>query len=131
MENLSNKSYENRIEDIKNNLFCGGGIGQAEALIYHLMDETSDKDTPLSASCVLRVIANMIDNYTRMINETAFVPVELFMSGKPGYAYPCLDNDLKFCVMYYGTDDWNYVKYVIPYYNVYKANEIINKHNGH
>ena len=73
----------------------------------------------------------MIDNYTRMINETSFVPIELFMSGKPGHSYPCLDNDLKFCVKRFGTVEWDNVKYVMPYYNKMKAQEIINKHNGY
>ena len=59
-----NKTYEDRLNDIQNNLFIGGGIGQAKDLMYHLMDDTQQYKATLGASTVLGVIGKMIEEYS-------------------------------------------------------------------
>ena len=121
-----NKTYEDRINDIKDNLFIGGGIGQAETLMYHLLDSTNKDSTSLNASKVLRIIADMIDNYTRIIKYGSFVKVDRCFSLVDKRTYPCLTNDMQFVLRKYGTPEWEDVEFVMPYLDVNRANDIIN-----
>ena len=74
-----NKTYEDRLNDIQNNLFIGGGIGQAKDLMYYLMDDTQQYKATLGASSVLDVIGKMIDNYVRIIKYNSFVNFFLYI----------------------------------------------------
>ncbi len=126
MGNISNKSYEDRINDIQNNLFAGGGIGQAKDLLYHLMDDTQRYSAALEASTVLNVISKMLDDYARIIKYNSFVKVDRCFSLVDKRTYPCLTNDMKFVLRKYGTPEWEDVEYVLPYLDVNRANDIIN-----
>ena len=126
MGNFSNKSYEDRINDIQNNLFTSGGIGQAKDLMYHLMDDTQRYSAALEASAVLDVISKMLDDYVRIIKYNSFVKVDRCFSLVDKRTYPCLTNDMKFVLRKYGTLEWDDVEYVMPYLDVNRANDIIN-----
>lgn len=126
MENFSNKSYEDRLNDIQNNLFIGGGIGQAKDLMYHLMDGTQQYKASLGASNVLDVIGKMIDDYIRIIKYGSFVKVDRCFSLVDKRTYPCLTHNMEFVLRKYGTPEWEDVEFVMPYLDINRANDIIN-----
>ena len=110
------EEYNNRLENIKKNLYLGGGVGQAHSFLISLM--TGYGHMPdIDPSLVLNDIGNIIKSYQGLISTSGIVPIKNFYNGKKHNAYACIDNDLKFCVRHYGEDDWKDIKYVFPYMN--------------
>jgi len=136
MEDLNNKSYEDRIKDIKNNLYLGGGIGQANVLLDAMMSPFGSKEFGLSdidTTHILNSIAQQIKQLIRTIKDGGIMPIKLFecvKMGKDHHPYACLDNDLKFCVKHYGEDTWKDILYVFPYMNCTTAFDITYKYDN-
>jgi len=135
MEDLNNKSYEDRIKDIKDNLYLGGGIGQANVLLDIMMSPFGGKEfgyADIDPTHVLVSVAQQIKQLTRTVKDGGIMPIKLFeiaKLGKAHYPYACLDNDLKFCVKYYGEDTWKDILYVFPYMNCTTAFDITFKYD--
>ena len=135
-ENLYSKSYEDRLETIKNNLYIGGGIGQANSLLS-IMLSPYGKDfgvSDINPEDVLLIISNQIKNMRKTIKDGGIVPIKIFESNFKGvhrlhHAYACLDKNLKFCVKHYGEDDWKDILYVFPYMNCTTAYDVSFKYD--
>ena len=60
MSDFVNKSYEDRIKDIKDNLYVGGGAGQANVLLNVMMSSFSQHEfTGHSDISVDNVLSNI------------------------------------------------------------------------
>lgn len=117
------EEYKNRLENIKSNLYLGGGVGQAHSFLTTLM--TGFGQMPdIDPTLVLNDIGNIIKIYQRLISTSGIVPIKNFYNGRKHDAYACLDNDLKFCVKHYGEEDWKDIKYVFPYMNCTTAFDV-------
>jgi len=131
-----NKDWNERIEDIKNNLYLGGGQGQASALMSILMSPYAQKDfghSDLDVSDILSSIGRQINELRSTIRNGGIVPIKVFESALKNVAqnhmaYACLDTNLKFCVKHYGEDDWKDILYVFPYMNSITAYDVSFKH---
>ena len=122
------EEYNNRLENIKNNLYLGGGVGQAHSFLTSLMTgygKTPDIDPIL----VLNDIGNIIKSYQRLISTSGIVPIKNFYNGQKHNAYACLDKNLKFCIKHYGEEDWKDILYVFPYMNCMTAFDISFKYD--
>ena len=117
------EEYKNRLENIKSNLYKGGGEAQGHAFLTELMMGMGQMPD-IDPSLVLHDIGNILKIYQRLISTSGIVPIKNFYSGRPHDAYACLDNDLKFCVKHYGEDDWKDIKYVFPYMNCTTAFDV-------
>lgn len=132
MEDFNNKTWENRIEDINNNLYIGGGSGQASALLSIMMSPFGGKEFGNRSIDVYDVLANIshqIKELTRVVQDGGIVPIKIFENSLKGMhrnhdAYACLDKNLKFCVKHYGEDDWKDILYVFPYMNCNTAYDV-------
>lgn len=132
MENIKDKSYEDRIKDIKENLYAGGGAGQASILLNAMMSPFSHKEfgyTDINVTDVLNSISQQIRELTRTIRDGCIVPIKFFENNMKGMhrqhdAIACLDKNLKFCVKHYGEKDWNDILYVFPYMNCMTAFDV-------
>jgi len=122
------KNYEDRIEDIKQNLYIGGGEGQAHSLLTAMMMGLGNAPD-IDPKWVLSDIGHIIKTYQRLIATSGIVPIANFMSGKEHEAYACLDKDLKFCVRHYGENDWKDILYVFPYMNTTTAFDVSFKYD--
>lgn len=113
-----------RIDNILNNLYSGGGVGQCRSLLYCLLDSGDIK-----TSDVFDTIENIIITKKRCI-ENFIIPIDrcdyLYQNGEK---LACLDKDLKFCVAEKGTPEWDNVAFVMPHYDVNKATSLICSHN--
>lgn len=118
-----NKSYEDRINDIRHDLYEGGGEGQAHALLTTMMSGLGELPS-IDPVKVLNDIGHILKQYQRIILSGGIIPVNQFRSGQPHNAYACLDNELKFCVRHYGEDDWKDILYVFPYMNCTTAYDV-------
>ena len=123
MGNINNKSYEDRIKDIKDNLYTGGGAGQASVLLEVMMSPFGSKDfgyADIDPINILVSIGTQLKQLIRTVKDGGIMHIksfETFKLGKDHHPYACLDNDLKFCVKYYGEDNWKDILYVFPYMN--------------
>ena len=132
---INNKSYEDRIKDIKNNLYLGGGIGQANTLFDIMLSPYGSKEfghSDIDPTYILNSIGQQIKQLIHTIKDGGIMPIKLFESlnfGKEHYAYACLDNDLKFCVKHYGEDNWKDILYVFPYMNCHTAFDVSFKYD--
>ena len=133
MEDFNNKSFEKRIEDIKNNLYIGGGAAQAGVILNVMMSSFSNKEftgaSDISIDSVLSNISQEIKLLKRIVNNGGIVPIKMFENDfkrmiRPHDCYPCLDKDLKFCVKHYGEEDWKDILYVFPYMNSMTAFDV-------
>jgi hypothetical protein len=132
MEDLNNKSYEDRIKDIKNNLYIGGGELQANTLLDIMMSPFGSKEfgyADINVSNILNNISRQIRELIRVVKNGGIVPIKIFESNfkgvhRPHAAYACLDKNLKFCVKHYGEKDWNNILYVFPYMNSMTAFDV-------
>ena len=138
MEDFTNKSLEKRIEDIKNNLYIGGGAGQANVLLNVMMSSFSQREftghSDISIDNVLSNISQEMKHLKRVVRDGGIVPIKFFESQfkgsiRPHDCYACLDNDLKFCVKHYGEDDWKDILYVFPYMNCMTAFDVTFKYD--
>ena len=122
MEDFSNKSYKDRIKDIKDNLYVGGGAVQASILLAALMSPYNKEfgQSDIDVADVLNTISQQIQSLRRTVKDGGIMPIKTFESlsvCQQHNAYACLDKDLKFCVRHYGEDDWKDILYVFPYMN--------------
>ena len=122
MGDFSNKSYEDRIKDIKDNLYVGGGAAQASFLLAALMSPYNKEfgQSDIDVADVLNTISQQIQTLRRTVKDGGIMPIKIFESRgvfQQHNAYACLDKDLKFCVRHYGEDDWKDILYVFPYMN--------------
>ena len=138
MEDFNNKSYEKRIEDIKNNLYIGGGAVQAGNILNVMMSSFSNKEftgaSDISIDLVLSIISNEIKSLKRIVRDGGIVPIKMFENYfkgmiRPHDCYACLDKDLKFCVRHYGEEDWKDILYVFPYMNCSTAFDVTFKYD--
>lgn len=137
MEDLQNKDWNKRLEDIRNNLFLGGGQGQAESLLSILISPYG-KDFGVSdfkAEDVLAIIGNQISQLKRTVRDGGIVPIKLFENSfkqciQKHMGYACLDTNLKFCVKHYGDEDWKDILYVFPYMNINTAYDVTFKYEN-
>ena len=138
MEDFKNKSYEKRIEDIKNNLYIGGGAVQAGNILNVMMSSFSNKEftgaSDISIDLVLSIISNEIKSLKRIVRDGGIVPIKMFENYfkgmiRPHDCYACLDKDLKFCVRHYGEEDWKDILYVFPYMNCSTAFDVTFKYD--
>ena len=117
------KEVQNRLDNIKTNLYLGGGVGQAHSFLTSLM--TGYGNMPdIDPALVLNDIGNIIKSYQRLISTSGIVPIKNFYNGRKHDAYACLDKNLKFCVKHYGEEDWKDIKYVFPYMNCTTAFDV-------
>lgn len=128
-EDLYTKDWNKRIEDIKNNLYLGGGIGQANSLLSIMMSPYG-KDfgvVDIDPIDMLTLIGNQIQSLRKTIKNGGIVPIKLFEQSfqkSTHMAYAVLDKNLKFCVKHYGDKDWKDILYVFPYMNCTTAYDI-------
>ena len=118
MNDLKNKTYKDRINDIKNNLYIGGGIEQAKNLLYHLMDSTGSLSPVIQPSDMFNVLFNFKYN--------SFIKVDNCLLLVNKQTYPCLTYNMEFVLRKYGTSEWNDVEYVMSFFDINRANDIIN-----
>lgn len=139
MEDFNNKSYEKRIEDIKNNLYIGGGAAQAGSILNIMMSSFSNKEftgaSDISVDLVLSIISGEIHSLKRIVRDGGIVPIKMFENCfkgmiRPHDSYACLDKDLKFCVRQYGTENWKDILYVFPYMNCSTAFDVTFKYDN-
>lgn len=136
MEDLNNKSYEDRIKDIKDNLYMGGGVGQANVLLDIMMSPFASKEfgyADIDPSNILIGIAQQIKQLIRTVKDGGIMHIESFETfklGKDHYPYACLDKNLKFCVKHYGEEDWKNILYVFPYMNCMTAFDVTFKYDN-
>jgi hypothetical protein len=137
MEDFNNKSWEDRIKDIKNNLYIGGGEVQANALLDIMMSPFGSKEfgyADINVSNILNSISRQIRELIRVVKDGGIVPIKIFESNFKGVhrqhdAYACLDKNLKFCVKHYGEEDWKDILYVFPYMNCMTAFDVSFKYD--
>jgi hypothetical protein len=136
MGDINNKSYEDRIKDIKDNLYAGGGAGQESILLDVMMSPFGSKEfgyADIDPTNVLVSIGNQLKQLIRTVKDGGVIPIKLFEGvkmGKDHHPYACLDNDLKFCVKHYGEDTWKDILYVFPYMNCTTAFDITFKYDN-
>lgn len=139
MDDFTNKSYEDRIQSIKDNLYAGGGIGQANVLLNIMMSSFGQREftghSDISIDAVLSNISQELKNLKRIVRDGGIVPIKIFESQfkgsiRPHDCYACLDKNLKFCVKHYGEDDWKNILYVFPYMNCSTAFDVTFKHDN-
>ena len=82
MEDFNNKSYEKRIEDIKNNLYAGGGAAQANIILDIMMSSFSKKEftgaSDISIDSVLSNISKEIKTLKGIVRNGGIVPIKMF-----------------------------------------------------
>lgn len=136
MEDYTNKSYEARIKDIKDNLYIGGGLGQANILLDAMMSPFGSEEfgyADIDSAHILANVAQQIKQLIRVVKDGGVMPIKFFESmklGKVHHPYACLDNNLKFCVKHYGEDTWKNILYVFPYMNCMTAFDITFKYDN-
>jgi len=138
MSDFTNKSYEDRIKDINDNLYAGGGEAQGNALLNIMMSSFSHKEftgeSDISINTVLSNISQEIKSLKRVIRDGGIIPIDVFEDSfkgmhRPHDAYACLDKHLKFCVKHYGEKDWKNILYVFPYMNSMTAFDVTFKYD--
>ena len=125
MNDLKNKTYKDRINDIRDNLYIGGGVEQAKKLLYHLMDSTGSLSQVIQPSDMFNVLSNLYDNYANIIKYNSFIKVDKCFPLVNKQTYPCLTYNMEFVLRKYGTTEWNDVEYVMPFFDINRANDII------
>ena len=139
MEDFNNKSYEKRIEDIKNNLYVGGGAAQANIILDIMMSSFSKKEftgaSDIPIDSVLSNISKEIKTLKGIVRNGGIVPIKMFENHfkgmtRPHDCYACLDKNLKFCVKHYGEEDWKDILYVFPYMNSMTAFDVTFKYDN-
>lgn len=118
-KDFTNKDWSERIEDIKNNLYLGGGKGQADSLIATMLSPYGKNfgQSDIDVHTTLASISAQIRSLKQTVLSGGIVPIKIFENSfkrtiQNHMPYACLDNDLKFCVKHYGEKDWKDIKYV-------------------
>ena len=112
---------EKKFENIKNELFVGGGYPQATFLLEALLCN----EKVVKMEDMLRIIGRNFDRTCEQLEKDCIIPIDRYdYLAKEGRKYVCLDTDLKFCILEKGKDEWGNAKFVFPYFDIYKAAEI-------
>ena len=90
------------------------------------MDSTVNLAPAIQPSDMLSVLSNLYDNYTSIIKYHSFIKVDKCFSLINKKTYPCLTYNMEFVLRKYGTPEWSDVEYVMPFFDVNRANDIIN-----
>lgn len=130
-KDFTNKDWAERIEDIKNNLYLGGGKGQADSLIATMLSPYGKNfgQSDIDVHTTLTSISAQIRSLKQTVLSGGIVPIKIFENSfkrtiQNYMPYACLDNDLKFCVKHYGEKDWKNIKYVFPYMHTTTAFDV-------
>ena len=81
MEDINNKSYEDRIKDIKDNLYIGGGAGQASVLLDIMMSPFASKEfgyADIDPSNILIGISQQIKQLIRTVKDGGIMHIKSF-----------------------------------------------------
>ena len=112
---------EKKFENIKSELFTGGGYGQALMLLELLICN----EGIVKVEDLLKIIGRNFDRKCEQLSKDCIIPIDRYdYLAKEGKKYVCLDKDLKFCILEKGKEEWDNVAYVLPYFDIYKAAEI-------
>ena len=112
---------EKKFENIKNELFLGGGYSQALFLLEALLCD----EKIVKMEDMLGIIGSNFDKKCKQLSKDSIISIDRYdYLAKEGKKYVCLDKDLKFCILEKGKEEWNNVAYVLPYFDIYKAAEI-------
>ena len=101
-EDFTNKDWPERIEDIKNNLYLGGGKGQADSLIATMLSPYGKNfgQSDIDVHTTLASISAQIRSLKQTVLSGGIVPIKIFENSfkrtiQNHMPYACLDNDLK------------------------------------
>ena len=112
---------EKKYDNIKSELFLGGGYGQALMLLEALLCN----DKVVKMEDLLRVVGRNFDIKCEQLHKDCIISIDRYdYLAKDGKKYVCLDKDLKFCILEKGKEEWKNVKFIFPYFDIYKAAEI-------
>ena len=112
-----------KLENIKHELFSGGGIHQALFLLETLL---CCDDNTFNMEDVLRRIGREYDNLNEKLKIRFIIPIVNFdYLAENGKEYVCLDTDLRLCVKKKGDADWHDVAFVMPYADVSSIRRMI------
>lgn len=135
MENV-NKEKE-KYDKIVDNLYEGGGLGQAINFMSTLMSPYASSDFGFAIfepKHALDIISRQITELTRNVSNGGIVHISTFntllktQSYRKSKAFACLDKDLKFCVRHYENEEsFNDILYVFLYLDAVTAYDIVNK----
>lgn len=120
------KTYTNKINQILNILYAGGGRGQAKDLLKFMLDNEY-----IYPEDVLDNISQLLSERKRLLEQDYILPInrcDYFL--EDGKTYTCLDKDLKFCICMKGTPEWNDVSHVLPRFNSQRAYELIHQYEN-
>ena len=112
----------NKFNNVKNELFKDGGYPQAMAILSAIICD----DGIIKLRDLLQMIGWHCDDMKEKLEKNYIIPIERYdYLAKVGKKYACLDKDMKFCIREKGKSEWNDVSHVMPYYDIYKAAEIL------
>lgn len=120
------KDYKIKIDSILNNLYGGGGRGQAKDLLKFMLDNED-----IHPEDVLSDIAQLLSERKQLLERDCILPINrcnYFL--EDGKTYTCLDKDLKFCIRKKGTAEWGDVSHVLTRFNPQRAFELIHQYEN-
>jgi hypothetical protein len=120
------KDYKIKIDSILNNLYAGGGRGQAKDLLKFMLDNDD-----IHPEDVLSDIGQLLSERKQLLERDCILPIkrcDYFL--EDGKTYTCLDKDLKFCICKKGTPKWKDVSHVLTRYNPQRAFELIHQYEN-
>ena len=111
-----------KFNNVKNELFKDGGYPQAMAILSAIICD----DGIIKMRDLLQVIGWHCDGMKEKLEKNCIIPIERYdFLAKDGKKYACLDKDMKLCIREKGKNEWSDVSHVMPYYDIYKAAEIL------
>lgn len=120
------KDYNIKIDSILNNLYAGGGRGQAKDLLKFMLDNDD-----IHPEDVLSDIGQLLSERKQLLERDCILPINrcnYFL--EDGKTYTCLDKDLKFCIRKKGTPEWGDVSHVLTRFNPQRAFELIHQYEN-
>ena len=120
------EDYNIRIDEIRNNLYNGGGRGQCKDLIKIMLDNED-----IRPDDVLSDIAQLLSERKQLLEEDCILPIkhcDYFL--EDGKTYACLDKDLKFCIRKKGIPGWEDVSHVFTRFKAQRAFELIHQYEN-
>ena len=120
------KDYKIKIDSILNNLYAGGGRGQAKDLLKFMLDNED-----IHPEDVLSDIGQLLSERKQLLERDCILPINrcnYFL--EDGKTYTCLDKDLKFCIRKKGTTEWGDVSHVLTRFNPQRAFELIHQYEN-
>lgn len=120
------KTYTNKIDQILNALYAGGGRNQAKDLLMFMLDNED-----IHPEDVLNNIGQLLTERKQLLERDCILPInrcDYFLEHNK--TYTCLDNELKLCVCKKGTPEWNKVSHVLTRFNPQQAYELIHQYEN-